>query len=268
MKQVRQAEWSRITGGPATRPLDAALQFIRAHAPALLPVYVLAMLPMAVAMMLFIDTISAEHRTGLFLPCLLLVASLFWRWVGLTFLQRMVVARIAGRHTPLPLGRWPAILLGRLLCNVALTWGSVMVIPAYWGLFTGSFLAPAVLEDDGPIYHPVRTIFSWINRSVGRLSLIATILALLMLLSLLAVAGLHGILLSIVLPSMLNIDPSELSITFSSIAWLLTIGFGLFALFDFHWAVASVFVFHDLRSRRLGNDLVGRLAALRAGGVA
>ena len=72
-------------------------------------------------------------------------------------------------------------------------------------------------------------------------------------------------LLGTVLPSLLGLDAQDLRLTMQGPAWSLSVGYFLFVAFDLLWTVASVFVFYDLRSRRLGADLRLRVQALREG---
>ena len=45
----------------------------------------------------------------------------------------------------------PCVLHVRLLCNTASTWGSALaVVPAFYGLYAGSFATPLLMESGDP----------------------------------------------------------------------------------------------------------------------
>src|SRR5580658_9113562 len=71
-------------------PLDEAAEYLRTSLPALLPVYLLAMVPHALASAWLIDAICAEQRDRAARCCAGLTLAMIWRWIGLAFVQRRV----------------------------------------------------------------------------------------------------------------------------------------------------------------------------------
>lgn len=246
-------------------PLDAAVRFARGQAAWLLPMYVLAMGPFAAAVWLAIDAVTAQDRAALALPCLLLVPATLWRWVGLSAMQRRVLAQLRAQPVR-PL--WPrlgGVLTARLGAHLLVTWGGLLLVLPFWGLFIGGFATPAVLEQDRRATAAVVEVLRWINRSVGYLGRLSAVLCLLAMLLVLAVAGVQLALAFTVLPSLLGIDAADLRLTMASLGWALCSGFLVFMVFDLYWTVAAVLVLDHLRMRRTGSDLAARLATLEAG---
>src|SRR5438105_3934179 len=121
--------WQSPDRRSALAPLDAGLEYLRAHLMRVLPLYLLAMAPLSLCALLIIDSISAGQRTALWLWALPVVPAMVWRWIGQAALQRRVQADLRGQP-PLPLWpRLPAILVTRMLANLALLWGSFVVVP-------------------------------------------------------------------------------------------------------------------------------------------
>src|ERR1700684_4609331 len=87
-------------GGPCIAPLDAAAEYLRGNMDKVLPLYVLAMGPHAVIVILLIDAIVGEERSAAAMYCLLLVAATVWRWIWLARLQQNVQADLQAQQRP------------------------------------------------------------------------------------------------------------------------------------------------------------------------
>ena len=247
-------------------PLDAGVQWLRDESGWILPWYVLAMTPFTIGMWLTIDAVSAQHRSGLVIACLLLTAAMPWRWMGQAAIQRRMLARLRGEPA-LPLRkRLLSYLLVRLVCNFAFTWGAIVVAPVFWGFLMAGFAAPVLLQEDRKPTVAVAQALGWISRAAGYLCKAGLVVSLVLLLALLVWAVTQMVLFYQLLPSLLGIDITDLQVTASGPAWLLACGYALFLIFDLYWTVAAVLLWDHLQQRRTGTDLRLRLAALKGGG--
>jgi hypothetical protein len=252
--------------GPCTAPLDAAVEYIRLRFDRILPVYVLAMAPHAVVTVLLIDAIIAERRSVVAQYCGYLVLVTVWRWVWLARLQYGVDEDLQERRRTPFWSRIMPILLIRLWSNFALTWGSLLAgVPAFYGLFAGSFAAPLMLNNSESVFPQLQLALSWIQHSGRRL--LRVVLAMFAIAILLIVAAFvsQAILSDTILPSLLGVDTAELGVTLNSWAWRLRVIYFLFLLLDVFWTVSSVILFYDSQSRRLATDLRARLLNIAEG---
>ncbi len=254
--------WIQPRAGQALQPADAAIEYLRRYCMQLVPVYVLAMAPFSVVVFLLIDAIYARHREALPFYCLLLTGATAWRWIGLGMLQRGVQTRLRG-DPPRPLrDRLPAILLARLSACMALTWGSFLVLPSFYGLFLSGFAAPILLEHEGRALPAVLRALGWIHRAAWRLCKVALAFALAGLLLLIGLLAFQLLLTETVLPDFLGLRAQDLALTLGSGAWGMCLLYLVCLPVDLLWAIASVMLFYDLQARRLGTDLRARIQAL------
>ncbi|MEX2673743.1 MAG: hypothetical protein WD294_16705 [Phycisphaeraceae bacterium] len=250
------------SGGAATVPLDLTLEYLRRYPERVLGIYLLAILPMTGAMLWLVDVVTAQRRSALPAVCVLLVAATVWRWVGQAMIQRRIQADLRREAPPQLRGSILPIIVVRALANFMITWGSLLIIPALLGFWLAGFAAPMMLEEHGRSTRKFARTWQWMQHGLTRLARTTSILLLLLLLVCLAVLGMHTLFLGTVLPSLLGIDVTELQLTVSGAGWWLAIGYFVFLAFDLFWTVASVMVFYDLRSSRLGTDLRARLQEL------
>lgn len=254
-------EWVWLDRRSSIACLDVALVYLRRELGRLAPLYLIAVLPLAAVMLMAIDAISTQRRSLAVVLAAALTLATVWRWIFLAVIQRRVQADLRGQH-PLPVRRrLGAIVLGRLIANTAMTWGSVLIVPGLWGFFASAFVSPAVLEGEGSVRKRLAQAITL--GSSNRLMRILVALTIGFLLLLLSVIALNIMLVNDVLGSAMGIDTADLTITFQSLSWSITVMMLMFLLFDFYWTVASVFVFYDQQSRPLGTDLRLRLAAFR-----
>jgi hypothetical protein len=265
MALAAQPDWAVLDTGARLRPLDAAVSYLRQRGLRVLPLYIMAMAPFSVAVLLLIDAITIQDRPAIAFACLLLTGATLWRWLGVAAVQRRVQHDLRG-EPPLPLRkRAVSIVLAKLTLSPLVLWGSLVILPGIYGLFLSAVSVPVLLEAEGAATSRMLKAFGWVQDAVRRLSRVWLALVVLAGMAALAVLILHVFLLGTVLPSLLGIDAQDLRLTMQGPAWSLSVGYFLFVAFDLLWTVASVFVFYDLRSRRLGADLRLRVQALREG---
>ena len=243
-------------------PLDVALEYLRGNIWRLLPPYLTAMAPFSGAVLLAIDVVTSEHRANVAGACALLTLTTCWRWGWLAVVQRRVQADLR-REPPRPLlPRLATILLLRLYANFALLWGSLIVVPAFYALFISGFATPMVLERPAGMWSQTRQMLRWIHGAAGRLGKACIALAVLWALLAASAFALQLFAVHSVLPSLLGQRTADLAVTVASSSWTMCVFYFLFVLFDLYWTVASVVIFYDLQSRRLGTDLRSRLLEL------
>jgi hypothetical protein len=248
----------------ATGALDAALLLLRREVAVLLPLYVLAIAPVAVAMLWVIDAVAAQDRSSLAVGCALLTGATLWRWVGLAAVQRHVQTVLRGQ-APLPIRRrLLSLVTTRLYALGLLTWGALVLIPAYWGQFLTGFATPALLERSGPAGTQVSRALRWITTGINPLARAGAAVAAVMGAVVLGAIATQLLLARTVIPALTGIDPTALQVTMSGIGWWLSVAFLLFCLYDLYWHVAGVTLFYHLAGRRLGTDLQLRLQALQS----
>jgi hypothetical protein len=252
--------------GPATAPLDAALEYLRARVGRVLPTYVLAMAPHAVVTVLLIDAVVGGQRSPIAALCLWLTAATVWRWAWLARLQYDVQRDLREATQARFWARLPAVLLVRLCANVAITWGSIAFgVPAFVGLFIGGFAAPLLLENAQPVLPRLRACASWTFHAGRRLMRVTLIMSIVTLIGIVAAFASQAVLVNTILPSLLGLDTADLNVTMDSWAWRLRVLYALFLALDAYWTVACVFLYYDSQSRRTATDLRVRLLDLTKG---
>jgi len=251
------------TQGPCTAPLDAAAEYIRVRIDRVLPMYTLAMAPQAVVVFWLINAIAGERRSLIPQYSLYLVLATLWRWIWLAKLQQQVQQDLRAGQRVRFWSRIGAIILVRLYANLAITWGSLLLgVPAFYGLFVGSFAAPMMLEDSSPAHLRVRQTLSWVQHSGKRLMRVLTVMSAIAVLLLIAIFASQIMLAETVLPSLLGINTTDLNVTLDSWSWRLGILYFVFLLIDLFWTVASVTLYYDTQSRRMATDLRARMVIL------
>jgi hypothetical protein len=222
--------------------------------------YVLAMMPHALVMVWLIDAITGERRSLIATYSLYLVACTFWRWVGLARMQYEVQRDVADSAQGTFWRRLPQVMLIRLFSHIGVTWGGLLAgLPAFYGLYAGSFAAPLLFETNEPLGARLRQMFGWIRHSSKRLFRMTLAMAILIAIVTVGLFVSQFILTQTILPSLLGLDTVELNITFASWSWRLRLLYFIFLVFDAFWTVAAVFVYYDSQSRRMATDLRARL---------
>jgi hypothetical protein len=251
------------TQGPCSAPLDAAVEYLRLRIDRVLPMYIFAMAPHIVITALLISALVGERRSEAALYCLYLAGATLWRWVWISRLQASVRDDLQGQRAGNFWSRLPAVLLVRLYCNIAITWGSFLVgVPAFYGLFLGSFAAPLLLENSDPAIGRIRLGISWIQHSARRLVRISLSITVIAVFLTLAIFVCQFILTQSYIPSLLGLNISHLNVTLNSWSWELGVFYFVFLAIDCFWTVASVVIYYDSQSRRVATDLRVRLSGL------
>jgi len=258
----RSAPFSALLGGgPALRPMDVAVEYLRGRAWRVLPPFLLAIVPFSAAVLMAIDVAVSQHRAAVAETCGLLTMATVWRWAWLAVVQRRVQCDLRGA-APAPLRRhMVAILLGRIFACVAIVWGGFLVIPAFYGFFLSGLLTPMLLEREGRAWTNTCRTLTWIHNAAGRLSKITWMLLVLFMLVTVSVVALQLIVVNMLLPGFFGLAPSDLALTVGSRTWVLCVCYFLFVVFDLYWAVLAVVLYYDVQSRRLGTDLRSRILA-------
>lgn len=257
------ASQERLGGRWSPLPLDQALEYLLASPGRVLPGYVLAMAPFTLCVLWLVDVVSALDSAAMPLVAAALTLATFWRWIVQAWVQRRIQNDLRGQP-PLPLrGRIASILLLRLYANFLLTWGGLLIVLPIPGLFLSGFATPLMLEREGPTSARIAEGFKLLA-SRRRLLPLALALSAISVWAIVAVVAVHLLLLKTLLPQFLGIDTSELTVTLTGGAWLISVSYFLFIALDLYWTVASVFLFYDLLSRRLGTDLLRRVQTLAA----
>lgn len=255
------SEWVWMDRRSSMATLDLALVYIRQRMMMLAPWYVLAILPMVGMMLMTIDVVSTQRKALLPVVCLGLTVAVVWRWIIQSIIQRNVQMELSGETLVSVWRRLGPILFGRLLANFAITWGGMFILPGFVGFFASGFIAPAALTPSGSVTLGIKRAMNL--TTTGRLMKVGYVLFLGTMLILVGVIGLQVMLVQIILPSLMGISSVSFILTMQSLAWIMAVGFLIFILFDFYWTVASVFVFYDQQSRRLGADLKLRLILIQ-----
>ena len=213
------------------------------------------MAPFSAVILLIIDDVTSQHRSALPFDCALLTVATLWRWVWLAFVQRRVQEDLRGEPPAGLRNRLPAILLARLICCMAIGWGGLLIVPAFYGFLLAGFAAPALLEGNGATFEHLGDCLRLIHHASWRLVKLVTALGVGFILVSVGVLGMHLLVVNEMMGSLLDLNVADLSLTLGSRFWLLSVAYLMLVVCDFYWTVASVMVFYDLRSRRLGSDL-------------
>jgi hypothetical protein len=146
--------------------------------------------------------------------------------------------------------------------NVAVTWGSILVVPSFYGLYLGSFAGPLLLESKEPATGRVKLGVSWVRHSGQRLMRVVMVVSALAFILTVAVFVSQAALAGTVLPTLLGVDTADLDVTLGSWSWRLRVLYFVFLLVDAFWTVAAVFLYYDSQSRRMATDLRVRLRTI------
>lgn len=259
MSATPRADWATVGTSSALHPLDAAVEYLRERGGRVLPLYLVAMAPFTGAMLFLIDVVTSQDRAALPFGCLLLALATVWRWAWLAAVQCRVQQDLRGETPHALWRRLGKLLVTKLALSVSLLWGAFLLVPAFYGFYLSGIAVPTLLEGDGRAVPELCKALGWIQNAAGRLFKIGLALGVAFQLALLAVFVLQLFLVGTALPSLLGLDVADLSLTLGSYAWTLCVLYFVFVVFDLYWVVASVLVFYDLQSRRLGTDLRLRL---------
>ncbi|MFA9479893.1 hypothetical protein ACERK3_16540 [Phycisphaerales bacterium AB-hyl4] len=265
MADASPPPWLPFGRGSALSPLDAAAALVRERGSELLPIYVLAVIPLTAAAWVAIDAVTAEDRSALPLAAGLLAGSLLWRWAWLSVLQQRVQVSLRGRLPTSLRRRWAGVLGIRLVAATLMTWGLFLFMLPVVGLLLGSFITPALLEGDQRTLPTAGQLLRWLGGAVGRVSRVLTAVVVMGLVLLVGVMVLQWFVVMLVLPSLLGIETTDLALTMESPVWWMGSVFAVWLMMDFFWTIAAVLVYYDVQAKRLGSDLHWRLVRLQEG---
>ncbi len=103
------------------RSLDSGVRYIRANLSTVIPLYLLAITPLAAAVWLAIDAVTAHHLAALPIASVALTLATLWRWWGQAILQQRVQSDLYGVSVRSLRSRSLAILIIRLFAVMAMT---------------------------------------------------------------------------------------------------------------------------------------------------
>lgn len=261
-------------------PIDRAIEYLRLRTKRFLPVYLLAVLPQSMVVLIAIDAVASHHRSVFDVISLLLIGTTVWRWIGTAFVQHRIQSDIRGDSNRNWWKRLPVILSVRFLAAAGITWGllliahswrSVFFIPLWGapylvtlvaGILLGGLITPLLGESDVNAASLIHQLRVDVLKSLRRVLVIALVMMILVLWLVLVAVGMQYFLLNAVVANLLGLDTSDLQLTFHGTAWWLGLAYLIQLGFDLLWTVVSVMLFYDLQSRRLGSDLRYRLQFL------
>ena len=247
---------------PALRPLDAAVGFLRSHADIALPLYIVGVAPMSLAMLFIIDAVSAARYSALSEGAAMLALATVWKWIFSAATQARIQRKLTGAQGAPLRGRIVAIVCVKLAASVIMLWGSFIILPFIYGFFLSGLAAPILLDRDGAAVDEAEWILKWVSGAMNQAVKILSAIFVLFFIAELGFGLLQLVVTRLIMPSFLGMDPTELSLTLTSAAWNMAIIYILFLIFDFYWTVASVMLYYEIQSRRVGVDISARLAAM------
>ena len=247
----------------ALASMDATVHYLTVRLWRVLPPYLVGMSFYSLAFLIAIDVVTSQHRSAITDAAWLLTGATVWRWIWLGVAQRRVLQDVRGESIPSLWRRLPALLVVRLFAIIAIVWGGLIVVPAYYGLFLSGFATPMMLDTQHSTWTRVTKTLSRIHRTPGRLTRVTFALTVLTLLTATSVFVIQFLMAHTILPSLLGFDSADLIVTIDSLAWFLTVCYFLFVILDFYWTVLAVILFDHLRFHRLGGDLRIRIRGLK-----
>jgi len=261
-------------------PIDRAVDYIRLRTRRFLPIYILAVLPQSMVVLLAVDAVASHHRSVFDLLSLLLVGTTFWRWMGTAFVQHRIQSDIRGDTNRVWWKRLPIILSVRFLASAGVIWGllliasewrSVFFIPLWGapyfvtlvsGLLIGGMITPLLGESGASAGALILSLAGDVVNSLRRVLVVIGVMMITAAWLAIVALGFQYFLLTAVVANLLGLDTSDLQLTFQGTAWWLVLVYLIQLGFDLLWTVVSVMLFYDLQSRRLGSDLRFRLQTL------
>lgn len=261
-------------------PIDRAVEYLRLRTRRFLPVYLLAVLPQSMVVLVAIDAVASHHRSVFDVVALMLVGTTIWRWIGTALVQHRIQSDIRGDSNRMWWKRLPVILSTRFIAAAGIVWGplltlntwrSVFFIPLWGmpyfatfvvGLLLAGMITPLLGESNANAAMLLHQLRGDVMKSKRRVLFVVLVMIVSALWLVLVAVGLQYFLLNAVIANLLGLDTSELQLTFRGKAWWLGLAYLIQLGFDLLWTVVSVMLFYDLQSRRLGSDLRYRLQFL------
>lgn len=241
-------------GGGRQRPLralgllDESVDFLRAHAGAVLPPYLCLAFPFAFVSLLFIEAASIRSLSSLLWLAAALVVTGYLRWLGGAAVQRRVYALRTGRELP----AWREMLPPYL-------WLRLLLRP----LFAGP-VALDPLNRNQPL-----AVCTKLWRGHVRFFLrFAALSTLFFLIAVAQVLAAQYFLSELVLPFVLGIDSQALRSVLGGAFWFVSVIVLCLLAAECFLMVAGVLLYETLMSRWSGSDLLTRVERFVAAGEA
>ncbi|MBX9656714.1 hypothetical protein K2Y11_24110 [bacterium] len=261
-------------------PIDRAVEYLRLRIRRFLPVYLLAVLPQSMVVLVAIDAVASHHRSVFDVVALMLVGTTIWRWIGTAVVQHRIQSDIRGDSNRMWWKRLPVILSIRFIAAAGIVWGPLLMLNTWrsvffvplWGipffatfvvgLLLAGMITPLLGESNANAAMLLRQLRGDVMKSKRRVLVVVLVMIVSALWLVLVAVGLQYFLLNAVIANLLGLDTSDLQLTFQGKAWWLGLAYLIQLGFDLLWTVVSVMLFYDLQSRRLGSDLRYRLQFL------
>lgn len=261
-------------------PIDRAVEYLRLRIRRFLPVYLLAVLPQSMVVLVAIDAVASHHRSVFDVVALMLVGTTIWRWIGTAMVQHRIQSDIRGDSNRMWWKRLPVILSIRFIAAAGIVWGPLLMLNTWrsvffvplWGipffatfvvgLLLAGMITPLLGESNANTAMLLRQLRGDVMKSKRRVLVVVLVMIVSALWLVLVAVGLQYFLLNAVIANLLGLDTSDLQLTFQGKAWWLGLAYLIQLGFDLLWTVVSVMLFYDLQSRRLGSDLRYRLQFL------
>jgi hypothetical protein len=242
--------------------MDCAIELTRDSAAWLIPAYILANAPLALALIIGLTAVSSQD-TGVALMAAALATLAFpWRWIVQTFIQRRLLLILSPKLS-IPLWRrmWSILVLKFILCAIGITGACIALIPSFASLTGCTLAAPFLLNEPTVNFAVARRLIA-IPYSTSRIIFGLIILGLLYLIFSGISAELVALIVKPVLPSFFGIHDLYLQLIVQSRAFGLVIWVLCLVPLDLFWMVAGVILSEQIGFRRTGADLKARLISM------
>ncbi len=248
--------------GAGTDALNAAWELLATRPLFIVGGYTLAASPMIAALLYWLRVVTYEDRRALAMASLMVACGALARAIGLVYYQ-LSIMRVIGFETRRGFGRSTLMVgLSRLNGESLALLGWPLVFPGVFGLMCAGTTVPLAASESRPVSRSLKSVLGHSWQHLGRhtrYSITLVIVGVLFWLGLLTVAS---VLVTTVLPSLLNVGSADLALVMRGSAWW--IGTALIAaLFvDMLHSVACCALIKEERARASGADLRARLQLL------
>ncbi len=225
--------------------------------------YMLAITPLLASAWWWIACVASGDRSAMGLASGGLTAAMLWRWGWLAKVQQVVMRDMGMPTVSLDISRVSHIVLVKLVANVGMSWGSLLILPGLWCFYVSSFIAPATLSPDRHENSAMRYSITLVAHHLGLLARHGALLSLFVLMALIAAGVAQAFMINDIMPSLMGVDSADASISMSNVSWILFSILVVLLLFDLYWSVGAVLLKQQLEARRTGSDLMARLVVLR-----
>ena len=226
--------------------------------------YTLAAAPMLVAMLYWVRAVAFEDRRAIALASVLVVCGAFVRAVVLSRFQTAVMRAIG--FEPTRGLRGSSLLVGVFRFNaesaLLLLWP--LIVPGVLGLMCSGVATPMATTESRPVSRSLTGVFRYAWERLGWCARYAASLVMLFVLFWIGLLVTVAALVSTVLPALLNVDTTDLTLIVRGPAWWLGTGLVAVVFADMLHNVACCAAVKEQRARSSGADLHARLDRLVA----